>query len=94
MHRDSRYYPEPERFDPERWTPEARGSRPAYAYFPFGGGPRRCIGEGFAYLEGIIVLATLAARWRLSLTSQEPVELHATHFLHPKGPLTMRAERR
>ncbi len=94
MHHDSRYYPEPERFDPERWTPEARGSRPAYAYFPFGGGPRRCIGEGFAYLEGILVLATLASEWRLSLTSREPVELRATHFLHPKGPLTMRAERR
>jgi len=94
MHRDSRYYPEPERFDPERWTPEARSARPTYSYFPFGGGPRRCIGEGFAYMEGVLVLATLASRWKLCLTSRDPVEATATHFLHPKGKLTMIAERR
>ncbi|HEX8352375.1 MAG TPA: cytochrome P450 [Pyrinomonadaceae bacterium] len=94
MHRDARYYPEPERFDPQRWTPEARRERPAYAYFPFGGGPRRCIGDGFAYMEGLLVLATLASRWRLSLTSRERVEMKATHFLHPRGPLTMTLEGR
>jgi cytochrome P450 len=94
MHRDRRYYPRPERFDPERWTPEARRERPAYAYFPFGGGPRRCIGDGFAYMEGVLVLATLASRWRLTLTSPRRVEVYATHFLHPKGPLTMRLEGR
>jgi len=94
MHRDSRYYPEPLRFDPERWTSEARAMRPAYSYFPFGGGPRRCIGEGFAYLEGILLLATLASRWRLSLTSQEPIGMIATHFLHPRGTLTMKVENR
>lgn len=94
MHRDARYYPEPERFDPERWTPEAKRARPAYAYFPFGGGVRRCIGEGFAYMEGVLVLATLASRWRLCLTSRDPVEAIATHFLHPKNTLTMTAEKR
>ncbi len=94
MHRDARYYAQPERFDPERWTLAARRARPAYTYFPFGGGPRRCIGEGFAYMEGVLVLATLAARWRLSLASRAPVEMNATHFLHPKGTLTMTAERR
>lgn len=94
MHRDSRYYPEPLRFDPERWTSEARATRPAYSYFPFGGGPRRCIGEGFAYLEGILLLATLASRWKLSLTSPEPVGMIATHFLHPRGTLTMKVESR
>ena len=94
MHRDARYYPDPEAFDPERWTPEARRERPAYSYFPFGGGPRRCIGEGFAYMEGVLVLATLASRWRLRLTSRDPVETIATHFLHPKGALTMTAEKR
>ena len=94
MHRDSRYYPDPERFDPERWTPEARRARPAYSFFPFGGGSRRCIGEGFAYMEGILVLATLASHWRLCLTSRDPVELTATHFLHPKETLTMTVERR
>ncbi|MCV4732647.1 cytochrome P450, partial [Escherichia coli] len=65
MHRDARYFPEPERFDPERWRPENKQARPQYAYFPFGGGPRRCIGEAFAWLEGIIVLATMARRWRM-----------------------------
>jgi cytochrome P450 len=94
MHRDARYFPEPERFDPERFTPEAKRGRPAYSYFPFGGGSRRCIGEGFAYMEGVIVLAALASRWRLRLTTHEPVGLFATHFLHPKGALTMTAEAR
>ena len=54
--------PRAERFDPERWTPEARASRPRFSYFPFGGGPRQCIGEGFAWMEGILLLATLARR--------------------------------
>lgn len=94
MHRDRRYYPQPERFDPERWTAEARRARPAYSYFPFGGGPRRCIGEGFAYMEGVLVLATLASRWKLSLASRDRVEMRATHFLHPKGPLHMTLEGR
>lgn len=94
MHRDSRYYPEPERFDPERWTPEARAARPAYSYFPFGGGSRRCIGEGFAIMEAVLVLATIASRWRVGLTTDVPVEMTATHFLHPKGALMMKAERR
>jgi cytochrome P450 len=94
MHRDPRYFPEPERFDPERWTPEARRERPAYSFFPFGGGSRRCIGEGFAYMEGVLVLATLASRWKLALTSGDRVELSATHFLHLKGPLTMTLEAR
>jgi cytochrome P450 len=94
MHRDARYYTEPERFDPERWSPEARRERPPYSYFPFGGGPRRCIGDGFAYMEGVLVLATLASRWKLCLTSRVPIERKVTHFLHPKGALTMNAERR
>ncbi len=94
MHRDPRFFPDPERFDPERWTPEARRARPAYTYFPFGGGPRRCIGDGFAYMEGVLVLATLASRWRLRLDPRARVGLLATHFLHPEGPLMMTAEGR
>jgi cytochrome P450 len=94
MHRDPRFFPEPERFDPGRWAPEARRGRPAYCYFPFGGGPRRCIGDGFAYAEGVLVLAALASRWRLRPESAGRVELLVTHFLHPKGPLMMRAEGR
>lgn len=94
MHRDPRFWPDPERFDPERFTPEARRARPAYAYFPFGGGPRRCIGDGFASMEGVLVLATLASRWRLRLDPRDRVGLLVTHFLHPRGSLLMTAEGR
>ena len=94
LHRDPRFWTDPERFDPGRWTPEAKRSRPAYSYFPFGGGARRCIGDGFAYMEGVLVLATLASRWRLRLDPRDRVGIRATHFLHPKGPLLMTAEAR
>ena len=60
MQRDPRYYPDPELFDPCRWTPEAEAQRPKFSYFPFGGGPRLCVGESFAWMEGILLLATLA----------------------------------
>ena len=65
--RDARWFPEPERFDPNRWTPEAQAARPKFSYFPFGGGTRMCIGDQFAWTEGILVLATLAQRWRAEL---------------------------
>lgn len=67
MHRDPRFFPDPERFDPERFTPEAREARPAFSYFPFGGGVRRCIGEGFAWMEVVLLVATIARRWRMRL---------------------------
>jgi cytochrome P450 len=63
-HRDPRFWPDPERFDPLRFTPEAKASRPKMAYFPFGAGPRLCIGESFAWMEGVMLLATLAQKWR------------------------------
>ena len=66
MHRDPRYFPDPERFDPERWTPEAKEARPPFSYFPFGGGVRRCIGEGFAWME-IVSCSHPARRWRMHL---------------------------
>ena len=74
MHRNPRYYPDPEQFLPERFTPEARQERPKFAYFPFGGGPRVCIGERFAWMEGVLVLATIAQRWRLSLVPGQKIE--------------------
>ncbi|MFN2399198.1 MAG: cytochrome P450 [Gemmatimonadaceae bacterium] len=94
MHRDERYYPDPERFDPERWTPEAQQSRPRFGYFPFGGGPRQCIGEQFAWMEGIIIIATLAQRWRFHLAAGHVVEPKAIFTLRPRGGMPMRAERR
>jgi cytochrome P450 len=83
MHRDARYFPDPERFDPERWTPQAKQQRPAFSYFPFGGGPRRCIGEGFARMEGVLLVATLARRWRMSLAPGHKVELKPRITLRP-----------
>src|SRR5207248_449114 len=73
MHRNPRYYPKPARFDPERWTAEAREARPKFAYFPFGGGPRVCIGEGFAWMEGVLLIATIAQRWRMRLAPSQTV---------------------
>src|SRR4030095_5708794 len=67
MHRDARYFGEPRRFQPQRWTAEFKAQLPKYAYFPFGGGPRGCIGEGFAWMELVLVVATLAQQWKLRL---------------------------
>lgn len=94
MHRDERYYKSPLAFDPERWTPEARESRPQFAYFPFGGGPRRCIGEGFAWMEGILLLATLAQRWRMRLVADQIVALRPVITLRPRHGMRMTLESR
>jgi cytochrome P450 len=95
MHRDPRYWPEPERFDPERFTPEAKAGRPQFAYFPFGGGPRRCIGEGFAWMEAVLLLAALARRWRLRLPPGAVVPTEPRITLRPgKGGIPMKAEER
>jgi cytochrome P450 len=94
MHRDPRYFPDPERFDPERWTSEVRAARPRFSYFPFGGGARQCIGESFAWVEGVLVLATLAQSWRLRLLPGHPVERQALITLRPKYGMKMRVERR
>jgi cytochrome P450 len=63
MHRDKRFYPDAERFDPGRWTKEFGKSLPPFAYLLFGGGPRRCIGNSFAMMEAILLLATIARRF-------------------------------
>jgi len=88
-HRDARFFPDPTRFDPERWTPEAKDSRSQYCYFPFGGGPRRCIGEGFAWAEAILVLATLASQWRARLVAGQRIEPKALITLRPKHEIRM-----
>jgi cytochrome P450 len=92
--RDARFFPDPSRFDPERWTPEAKDSRSPYSYFPFGGGPRRCIGEGFAWAEAILVLATLVSRWRAQLVAGQKIEPKALITLRPKHDVRMTIERR
>jgi cytochrome P450 len=93
-HRDERYFPDPTRFDPERWMPEAKESRPQFAYFPFGGGTRRCIGEGFAWMEGILLLASLARNWRMRLVPGHHVETQPVITLRPKHGMRMKVEKR
>lgn len=88
-HRLAQYWPEPERFDPDRFLPERAEGRPKWAYFPFGGGPRVCIGSHFAMLEATLVLATLAPRFRLTLPAGRPVATEAVITLRPRGGLKM-----
>jgi cytochrome P450 len=95
-HRDPRWWPDPERFNPDRWLDEsshAAAQRPRYAYFPFGGGPRSCIGEAFAWTEGLLVLAVLAQRWRLRLINPEPPALLPSITLRPAGGIPAMVER-
>jgi len=84
VHRDPRFFPHPEQFWPERFTAEARAARPKFAYFPFGGGSRQCIGESFAWMEATLTLATLAQRWRLALIPAQKIELQPKITLRPK----------
>lgn len=86
---DARYFPEPELFNPERWTPQAVAERPRFAYFPFGGGPRQCIGEQFAWTEGVLLLATIGQKWRLRLAPKHIVALDPSFTLRPKGGMPM-----
>jgi len=92
--RDARYFSDPARFDPERWTPEAREARPQFAYFPFGGGARRCIGEGFAWMEGILLIASLARNWRMRLVPDHRVETLPVITLRPKHGMRMTVEKK
>lgn len=94
VHRDERFWPEPLRFDPDRFSPEARASRSKFAYFPFGGGARQCIGEPFAWMEGVLILATVAQRWRLRLAVGQRVEPQALITLRPRHGMRMIPERR
>jgi cytochrome P450 len=84
LHRDPKYFPDPLQFRPERFTAEAKAARPKFAYFPFGGGGRQCIGESFAWMEAVLVLATLAQRWRLTVVEQQQIALQPKITLRPK----------
>ena len=85
-HRDTRFFPDPLTFSPKRWL--GANGRPRLAYFPFGAGPRSCIGEGFAWMEGTLVLATLAGRWRLQ-SGSGAIEPSPRITLRPRGPVPM-----
>jgi cytochrome P450 len=84
MHRNTRYFPQPEWFDPERWTPQEKTRRPRFSYFPFGGGPRSCIGESFAWMEGILLTATIVQRWNMRHELGHSVVLQPLVTLRPK----------
>jgi cytochrome P450 len=92
--RDPRFFPDPERFDPERWTPENADARPKFSYYPFGGGARLCIGERFAWMEGTLVLAAIAQQWRLRLAPRHRVEPLPLLTLRSKYGMKMTVERR
>jgi cytochrome P450 len=93
-HRDPRFFPDPETFVPTRWAapPEAGPAR--YAFLPFGGGPRQCLGEGFAWMEGLLVLATLAQMWRMALVPGPPVTPWGLVTLRPKQGIHVHLARR
>lgn len=94
IHHDPRWYPDPWRFDPERWKPEAVAARPKYSFFPFGAGPRMCIGEDFAWMEGMLVLATIAQRWRFRLVPGQRIDLSPRITLRPRYGMRMCLARR
>ncbi|MBA3558931.1 MAG: cytochrome P450 [Gemmatimonadaceae bacterium] len=92
--RDARYFHDPEHFNPVRWTAEAVAERPRFTYFPFGGGPRQCIGEQFAWTEGVLLLAAIGQKWRLRLAPEHTVALDPSFTLRPKGGMPMIAHLR
>lgn len=92
--RDKRYFTEPNRFYPERWNEELSNSLPKYAYFPFGGGPRICIGNYFAMMEVVLLLATIGAKFRFSLLPDHPVSLMPAMSLRPANGIKVTAIRR
>jgi cytochrome P450 len=89
VHHDERWYPDPQRFEPNRWTDELRSARPKYAYFPFGGGPRGCIGNTFAMMEATLLIAEIARRWRLNLATSAPIQPVPAVTLRPAGGMPM-----
>ena len=93
-HRDARQFPDPEKFLPERWTGEFVKQLPKFAYFPFGGGPRVCIGSAFAMMEAVLVLATLAQKFRLTCAADYRVVPWPSITLQPRGGVHLRIERR
>ncbi|USZ70003.1 cytochrome P450 (plasmid) [Halorussus salilacus] len=92
MHRSERYWDRPDSFDPDRWTRET--DRPRFAYFPFGGGPRHCIGKHLAKLEATLILARTGQRYRLEYLGDREPELLPSLTMHPRNGMPMRVRER
>ncbi|KAF3889283.1 MULTISPECIES: cytochrome P450, partial [Nostocales] len=84
MHRDPRYFSNPEVFNPERWEDDLEKRLPRGVYFPFGDGPRICIGKSFALMEAVLILTTIAQAFQLELVSEREIELQPSITLRPK----------
>jgi len=93
-HRDPRYFPDPLRFDPERFSEAGKARWTKFTYFPFGAGQRQCIGESFAWMEGVLILATLAQKWKLRLVTGHRVEPQPLITLRPKHGMLMQLQAR
>ena len=93
-HRDARYFPDPLAFDPDRFSAAGRAQRTKFTYFPFGAGARQCIGESFAWMEGVLILATLGQKWKLNLVPGHRVEPQPLITLRPKYGMRMKLEAR
>ncbi|QLD91100.1 cytochrome P450 [Natronomonas salina] len=90
VHRSDRWYDDPEAFDPDRWLDDRTEDRHRFAFFPFGGGPRICIGKQFSLLESKLILATVASRFELERVDDGPLELRPSLTMHPRDPVRMR----
>jgi cytochrome P450 len=94
VHRSERFYDDPETFDPERWKPERAKERPRFAYFPFGGGPRHCIGKHLAMLEAQLIVAATAQQYELEFLGETPLELMPSLTAHPRQEMSMQVRER
>jgi cytochrome P450 len=94
MHRNPRYFADPELFYPDRWNKEEKSQLPRFSYFPFGGGIRGCVGEPFAWMEGILLIATICRQWKMQHDPDHKVELKPLITLRPKYGMRMKLERR
>jgi cytochrome P450 len=90
MHHDPRYYEKPEEFNPNRWTDDFKAHLPRFSYFPFGGGIRGCIGESFAWMEGILIIATIAQEWSMRLVPSQRIKLDPAITLRSRYGMKMK----
>jgi len=94
VHRSPRWWDEPEQFDPDRWERERAAERPRFAHFPFGGGPRHCIGKQFSLLEAKLILAVIGREYRLTYTGNGDFDLRGSLTMHPQDGMPIRVESR